>query len=243
MRPLLLIRLIAWVLVVGLWAVKANAQNRPPATERPYFVGFHVFEGRYESALPRLALGGESENEEVARRWQLVAGRLLSPRLAVQAGYTYAHQLTQSGATPAGSTPLGQAVSRSSSDERWVHCLPVLARYAAARRAHLLQVEALLGATWLLTRAEASVTYQTASQVLARTDLGSRAGQLYCTGGAGLRYLVGRRLEANLDLTYSRSFRAQPGDATAGVWGLTGAAACGLRYRFDVRKRASGPAL
>jgi len=236
MRPSLHLRLIAWVPVIGLWGTEVAAQDRPsPTVELPYFVGVHVFEGRYESALPRLALGAADGNEEVARRWQLVAGRRLSPRLAVQVGYTYAHQLNQSGPVPASPTPSGQAVSFSSSDERWVHCVPVLARYAAARRAHLLQVEALLGATWLQTRAATSATYQTASQVLSDTDFGGRANQLYFTGGAGLRHLVGRRLEAGLDLTCSRSFRARPGDVAVGPWGLTAAAALGLRYWFDVQ--------
>ena len=211
MRPSLHLRLIAWVPVIGLWGTEASAQDRPsPTVELPYFVGVHVFEGRYESALPRLALGAADGNEEVARRWQLVAVRRLSPRLAVQVGYTYAHQMNQPGPVPASPTPSGQAVNFSSSDERWVHCVPVLARYAAARRAHLLQVEALLGATWLQTRAATSATYQTASQVLSDTDFGGRANQLYFTDGTGLRHLVGRRLEAGLASHAAAAFARGP---------------------------------
>ena len=49
---------------------EASAQDRPsPTVEFPYFVGVHVFEGRYESALPRLVLGAADGNEEVACRW------------------------------------------------------------------------------------------------------------------------------------------------------------------------------
>ena len=176
--------------------------------------------------------------------WQLSIGGNLSPRLALQLGYSYRHEADHLDPSYTGTTLTGQFVSGSSSDERWTHCVPLLARYTAIGFPnHRLQADFLLGLTMLHTSEFTAAEFRVDYQVVSSRSFHYKATQGYISGGFGLRYNFGHHVEGVLDWTYSHNFRSASEDVhlnvTGNRFGLTRALSLGLRYRFAVKKKVA----
>ena len=228
-------------LILGGLSAAPLAQAQQPAFDAqkaaPFFLGAHVFQSHYEVFFPT------TPNSTTAGPWQLTGGYNVSPRLAVQIGYAYRHELYQSDPAYTGTTLTGHFVSGSSYSERWTHCLPLEARYAVLFLGRRFQVDALLGLTAVQLRTLVRGENRVDGQVVSRFEQAMKATQGYASGGAGLRYAFGKHVEGVFDWTYSRNFHPASADVhleTVGnKWGLTRTLSLGLRYRFAVHKRAA----
>jgi hypothetical protein len=230
---------------VCLSAIAGAQTVMPPSDQRhPFYVGVHAYLSEYEVYFH------PSSNENATAGigpWQLVAGGNIGPRLALQMGYSYRHEVDHLDPSYTGTTLAGQYVSGSSANDSWTHCLPLLARYAAVRSpGHRWQVDVLAGLTGVQTRQLAAAENRVDNQVVSRFSTDVRAVQLYASAGVGVRCSFGQHMEGVLDWTYSRNFRPAPEyahvQATGNKYGLTRALSLGLRYRFAVRKKAATPA-
>lgn len=226
----------------GLLAMPVHAQmvKPPDEPERPFFVGIHFLQSSYEVFFPSSPEG----NLTGVTPWQLSAGGNLSPRLALQLGYSYRHEEDHLDPSYTGTTLSGQFISGSSSDERWTHCVPLLARYTALGFPnHRLQADLLLGLTLLHTREFSAVESRVDYQVVSKRSDQYKATQGYISGGFGLHYSFSYHFEGILDCTYSHNFHPASEDVhlnvTGNRFGLTRALSLGLRYRFAVKKKAA----
>ncbi|RIY14121.1 hypothetical protein D0T11_00070 [Hymenobacter rubripertinctus] len=172
--------------------------------------------------------------------YQFKLGRWLTPRWAVEMGYSAYHFLDER--TAYGTTIAGEPTSRYSYAEAWVKALPVLLRRRLTRQVeHRIQFDGLAGLTVVHYRDKLKAVSEVNQQVVLNNSWGDRVTNSYLTFGPAVSYRFGRHFEAALDVSLTKNLRAidrtfstQQLNSTFGFqrgWNL------GLRYRFDVKKK------
>lgn len=233
------VRFLSVLLLLSQCGAAAAPDKPAPATGGspvPFFVEAQWFRGEYELFMPALNLPSSAEADYAVKPWQLTAGRFLTPRLAVQVGYSYAHpDYRQSEAYV---NNAGQTIRTTYHDEAILHCLPVLARYDLIPRSQAMHLDLLLGLTAIAAQEVASMETTINGQSAISQRLASRATHLYATSGAGFHYPFGQHLAILLNLTLNKNLRATTA-AGGNVLGLTWASGLGLRYCFAVKKKAA----
>jgi hypothetical protein len=178
--------------------------------------------------------------------WQLVAGTQLSSRWAVQVGYTYSHDVHDHNPSYTGTTVSGEPMSGSLYNELWEQAIPLGFRYCLLRWPKpRLQIDVIAGTTVVTSRFQFDEVNKISSRVTHEFHSSGHATQLYATLGLGARYPFGRHFEGVFDYSYSRNLRSVPEGLHLAVsgneWGLTRAYSLGLRYRFNLKKKAATP--
>ncbi|GAB3587390.1 hypothetical protein GCM10027345_38120 [Hymenobacter daeguensis] len=219
----------------GCLAQSATAQTPQPAPR--YYVGAaFLYRNTYEVAYP------SGTNWASVGPWHVVAGASLSPRLAVQVGYAYTRQADNQDPYIVGFTTAGELATGSRRSSITAHAIPLLARYQLMQRGPL-GLQALGGLTGWHSTNELDEVNTVAGRVVSGRHLSERAWQLYGSLGLGATFLVGRHVEAVADLTWNKNVQSASADvhraATGNSWGITNALSFGLRYRFDLNKKAA----
>ena len=166
----------------------------------------------------------------------------MSSKVVVQVGYTYTHDLDDVNPSYTGTNLLGQYEDGSAYNERWTHCLPVLARYSLLNNSTShLKVDAILGLSLIRTSGVSSgedrINYKVVSEYY---EVFKANSQIYITGGLGFRYAFNSRFEGIFDWAYSYNFHGANEyvhlSTVGNKWGLTSAHTLGLRYCFNLKK-------
>ena len=209
----------------------------------PYFVGFHYQESRYEVYFPFPTI----PTDATPGLWEITAGGSISPRITVQMGFSYVHDVFVLDPSYTGMTLSGSYLSGKDRDEIRVYCIPAMARYLFFSSIHArLQMDVIMGFSFLKYDAYSDREGRTnnvvtfSSQEEYHPDL-----QSYFTAGLGLRYRLGRHFEMVLDWTYNRNFHDSDEythlNTIGNKWGLGNARSLGLRYRFNLKKPTAAP--
>lgn len=230
----------ALLLASTLKPVTSQAQNKQPsdANRSPYFVGLQTANNRYEVLYRR-----SSPGEALITTPLITAGFYILPRLAVQLGYGYLHDISEDpGAS--GITLSGQRITLNRhGQESRQQAFPLLARYSLSNRSRSrLRADALAGLTMVTSRFTFHNEHLLDGQVTFQESINDHATQFYCTVGMGLRFVISHHFEASGDLTWSKNLETAPEyvhrEVTGNGWGITRAVNLGLRYRFAVKKKA-----
>jgi len=230
---------IFWAILLLAWPPKAHAQTTSPppvAGLLPWYAGVQLANHAFEIVVP-----GSASGLTGVHPYQLTVGRYLTPRWAVQVGYSAYHFLLES--TAEGTNEKGQPMSRHLYAEDWVKAVPVLMRRHLTRNvAHRMQFQGLAGATLVRYRDKVEVVNRENGAVVWQSSSNRSAMNAYLTLGPAASYRLGRHLEACFDFLLTknlhaidRTFSTQQLNSILGFqhgWNL------GLRYQFDVKKRA-----
>jgi opacity protein-like surface antigen len=198
-----------------------------------YYTEAHLSRSDYEIRYPGTPnLGGVSP-------WQVVVGRQLSPRWAVQLGYAFKHD--SYGSDHMGTTLTGQRTYGWRTFNTWTHAVPLAVRYDLYRLPNSrLHIDALLGITFVRARFKIAAADYVDDVLVEEGRNQDRASQWYVTAGVGVRYPFSRRFEGVFNYGYARNFKRATehvhAQTTGNSWGLTRSFSIGLRYRFAIGK-------
>ncbi|ALW85924.1 hypothetical protein AUC43_12950 [Hymenobacter sedentarius] len=213
-----------------------SAQALPSGPGQPWYAAVYLADHNFEIVVPGYAPGLTG-----VQPYQVKVGRWLGPRWALEVGYSAYHFVDKR--TAYGTTATGEPTSRYSSSEDWATALPVLLRRRLTHQAaHRFQFDGLAGLTVVQYRDQLAVIEQTNGHVVREQAWGSRATNSYLTLGPAASYLFGQHVEATVEAsltknlrTIDRTFSTQQLNGTLGFqrgWNV------GLRYRFDVKRKA-----
>lgn len=219
------LRLALGALLLGS-PLLSRAQTTDVAPAPRFYVGLAAYQSPYQG------LDNWRQSDTGFRvPVQLTVGYQLRPRLALELGVAYSGRTTRyafdGSYYDANGTPFNYQYSNTTTQR--TASVSALARYTLTRQpAHRLQVEALGGVT-VVHRNSYSRGFNTKdpSGPLQNTSFNIRYSDndLLLTAGLGLRYRLSPRFALNLDLTTNRNVNND-------LFGFTGSAALGLRYRI-----------
>lgn len=221
------------------WSPKAQAQTtslHPVSGLLPWYAGVQLANHTFEIVVP-----GSAPALTGVHPYQLTVGRYLTPRWAVQVGYSAYHFLLESMAE--GTNEKGQPLSRHLYAEDWVKAIPVLVRRRLTRNAaHRMQFEGLAGVTLVRYRDKVEVVNTENGAVVFHSSSNNSATNAYLTLGPTATYRLGRHFEAYFDFLLTKNLHAIDRTISTqqlnSILGFQHGWNLGLRYEFDVKKRA-----
>lgn len=224
------------VLSIGFLNLPCQAQNAGNGLSFPrYYAGAYLNTTDYELFYPTTPNGGGTGP------WMAAIGSQLTPRWAMQLGYSFQHVRTRD--EHMGTMLNGQQIYGWRSADTWTHALPFTARYTIVSppNSHL-HIDLIGGGIWVSSRfADAAEEFVDGQSRGILTDK-DHTTQWFITGGIGARYAIGRHLEGVLDYGIVRNLKWAPEyvhlNVVGNKWGITRSISLGLRYRFNLKKTA-----
>ncbi len=200
-----------------------------------YYVGAHLNRTTYEVFYP------STPGVTGTAPWEVIIGRQITTRWAVQLGYAYSHSRYYENPEYTLTTVSGQHIYGWRSSDVWTHALPLTVRYSVLSQPRArLRVDIIAGSAWVNARAGDAAEEFIDGQSQGRLTDGDHTTQLYLTAGLGARYLFGRHLEGVFDYTWIRNLKYAPEyihlETTGNAWGITRSISLGVRYRFNIGK-------
>ena len=237
MKPALL-NVLPFALVSSFTTAAQSSSDNDNA-RLSYYVSLMYSESRYEIFYP------STPNYSGIFGPQVVVGWQLNPRLAAQVGFGYMHTYDHRDPSYTGTTVAGLPTYGTETYEEYKYAFPVLLRYSLVphQRPTRTQFDVVGGVTSLYAKAHNESASYVGGQLVGQGSYGDQATQFYFTGGFGIRYLFRPRFEGVFDATWSRNMEnVDPSTRQAvsgSALGLTSALSLGLRYRFNLPRRAT----
>ncbi len=162
----------------------------------------------------------------------------------MQLNYAYTHDGLREDPAYTGTTLTGQMLYGWRSFDVWAHTLSSFVRYRLYQPpASRLRIEAFGGGAWISHRFDNAGEGFVDGQSKGVERNAGATMQGYVTAGLGGCFFLNRHLEGVFDYGYIRNLREAPAHVHLNVvgnkWGLTRTVSLGLRYRFNLPRRAT----